>query len=111
MTSYEQAFEQVDGNYASDINNENVIEWIRGSDIATVCFSQKRFASKVRKLAKAHPDKVTIVRENEDGSIIAHLPTKAIKLSIVERELTEEQKENLRNNMKKALDARKRGNI
>ena len=64
---------------------ENCIEWLNGQDVVSVTLSQKRLISKVKKMAEKHPDLVTILAENEDGSIFAHLPLKAVKLSIISR--------------------------
>lgn len=82
---------------------ENVIEWLNGQDHIGVTFNQRKFISKVKKLAEKYPDQVTILAENEDGSITANLPLKALKLSIIPaRELGEDQKEIMRNRLKKA---------
>ena len=62
--------------------NENLIEWITGSKTATVTFSQKKFVNRVRKLTEKHPDMVEITAENEDGSVTAHIPLRAIHLTI-----------------------------
>lgn len=70
---------------------ENSIEWLNGQETVTVSFSQKKYINKVKKLAEKHPELVAILAENEDGSIFAHLPLKAVKLSIITRE--EAQKE------------------
>ena len=66
----------------SDRNIENAIEWLTGQDAITVSLTQKRFINRVRKLAKKFPKSVEIVAENEDGSICAHLPLKALHLTI-----------------------------
>lgn len=60
---------------------ENVIEWIRDSEQATVTLSQKGMISRIKKLAKARPEECQIVAENEDGSIVAHVPRKWVKIS------------------------------
>lgn len=74
------------------VNNENVISWIRNAEMATVSFSQGRYVTKIKRLAEKYPDKVQIVSENKDGSILAHVPVKAIKINIIEgRERTEEE--------------------
>lgn len=64
---------------------ENCIEWLNGQNVVSVTLSQKRLVSKVKKMAEKYPDLVTILAENEDGSIFAHLPLKAVKLSIISR--------------------------
>ena len=76
-----------------NLAQENVIEFLRGSKTATVTFTQGRYITKIRKLAEKYPDKVQITAENKDGSIVAHIPVKAIKINIIEgRELTEDEK-------------------
>lgn len=62
---------------------ENSIEWYTGQDTITVSFTQKKYINKVKKLAQKHPNLVSILSENEDGSIFAHLPLKALKLSLI----------------------------
>lgn len=64
---------------------ENCIEWLNGQNVVSVTLSQKRLITKVKKMAKEHPESVMILAENEDGSIFAHLPLKAVKLSIISR--------------------------
>ena len=62
--------------------NENLIEWITGSKTATVTASQKKYVNRIRKLAEKHPEIVEITAENEDGSITAHIPVRAIHLTV-----------------------------
>lgn len=82
---------------------ENVIEWLNGDDTISVTLSQVKYISKVKKLAEKYPEKVQILAENDDGSIFAHLPLKSLKLSvIIPRELGEDEKEKLRDQLKKA---------
>ncbi len=79
--------------YVEYSNCENVIEWIRNEKIITVCFSQKRFISRIKRLAEKFPDQITIKHENPDGSIIACLPLSALHINIrPERIMTEEQR-------------------
>ena len=59
---------------------ENCIEWIKGSDRATVTFPRGRFATNVAKLAKQYPDEVQICDKNKDGSIVAHMPVNYITI-------------------------------
>lgn len=61
---------------------ENLIEWITGSKKATVTFSQKKYVNRIKRLAEKHPDVVDISAENEDGSITAHIPVKAVHLTV-----------------------------
>lgn len=92
----------------SDIFNENAIEWIKNSDTATVTFTQRKYIRKIEKLAEKFPDEVKIIHKSEqDGYILAHIPVKAIKLQIVKRELTEEQRLELKERITKARKAKK----
>ena len=91
FTEFNKACDEVEDR---DFNlaQENVIEFLKGSKVATVTFSQGRYISKIRKLAEKYPDKVQITAENKDGSIVAHIPVKAIKINIIEgREKTDEE--------------------
>lgn len=95
MEQFEQFNKACDEVEDRDFNlaQENVIEWLRNSETATVTFTQGRYITKIRKLAEKYPDKVQITAENKDGSIVAHIPVKAIKINIIEgRELTEDEK-------------------
>ena len=109
MDAFEKAAWEVDKDIpVNNIgSNENVIEFLRGSDTATVFFTQRRYIRQVKKLAEQYPDKVKICCENADGSIVAHVPTKAIHVSIrVGREMSDEEKEIHVANLKKAREAR-----
>lgn len=53
---------------------ETVFEHEDGRDTFTVSACEKWSARKIRKLAEAHPEEVKIVAENEDGSLLAHVP-------------------------------------
>ena len=99
MNIFEQAADTVD-NHDGEFNQENVIEWIKNNHTATCAFTQIKYVNKIRDLAKRFPDKVEIIAENPDGSIVAHIPVRAVKLQIVERELTDEQREILSERMK-----------
>lgn len=75
-----------------ETNVENVCEFLTNAKTMTVSFSQRRFISKVRELAEKFPDEVEIVAENEDGSIVAHMPVSALHLSIIRKNITDEQR-------------------
>lgn len=70
---------------------ENVVEFITDSDVMGVTFSQKRFITKIKKLAKEHPEDVKILAENKDGSIFAHVPVSYLKFR-APREVDNEEK-------------------
>ncbi len=62
-------------------NVENVIEFIKDSERATVTFCQGRYKSRIKKLAAERPEECEIVAENQDGSLCAHVPTTWIRIS------------------------------
>lgn len=74
---------------------ENVIEWTRDQERATLTLSQPRTISRVRKLADKHPEECQIVSENEDGSICAHVPVRWIIIRPF-RHMSEEERERKR---------------
>lgn len=80
---------------------DNVIEFLKNDKTAVVTFSQGKYISKIKKLAKKYPDECKIVAENNDGSILAHIPVNWVKISRIKREMSEEQRlqstERLRN--------------
>lgn len=84
---------------------ENVIEFLRGEKTASVTFCQGRYVSRIKKLATKYPDECQIVRENRDGSILAHVPVSWIKVSRP-AELSEKQLEAARQNLLKAQSAK-----
>ena len=72
---------------------ENAIEFYKGDKVATGSFTQERYITRIRELAKKYPDECQIVAENKDGSICCHFPTRWIKISANKKEMTDEQKE------------------
>lgn len=84
-------------------NPENCIEWITGQHTITCSISQTRYISKIKGLAEKYPKKVKILAENEDGTILAKLPLKALKLNIIEKELTDEQREEMSRRFKERI--------
>ena len=74
---------------------DNGVECYTVDERVTVKFSQRKCVSKIKKLADKRPNDVEIVVENEDGSIVAHLPLSFIKIS-PPKQVSEEQKERMR---------------
>ena len=72
---------------------DNCIEWVTGSDMVTATLTQKKYITKVKKLA-AQSESVTICHENNDGSIVAHLPLEMLSLR-QKRSVGEEKKKEL----------------
>lgn len=79
-------------------NTENVIEWLRDQEQATLTLTQPRTITSVKKLADKHPEECRIVSENKDGSICAHVPTKWVRILPLAKR-TEEQREQARRRM------------
>ena len=83
-------------------NNENCIEWISGQHNIVCSISQQKYITKIKKLAEKYPKKVKI-KFNKDGTICTKLPIKALKLSIIERELSEEQRQEMSRRFKERM--------
>lgn len=100
--------------YLPDISSfiENTIEFEKDSERATVTFSQGRYKTRIRELAKEHPDKCQIVAVNKDGSIYAHIPVAWIRIN-PSKELTEEERKRLSEHARNILNSRsaKRENV
>ena len=107
MTDFPTAIDSTLPKGASDYSRENVLGWFKGSEIATVTFSQGRYIGKIKKLAEKHPDDVKVL-ENADGTILAYIPVKAIHISITHIEMSEERKKAASERLKKARTARKK---
>ena len=71
--------------------SENVIEWVKDENKATLSLSQRRTITRVKQLAERYPDQCQILAENKDGSLYAHIPTNWIKI-YPPKDLTEEQR-------------------
>ena len=79
---------------------ENNIEWITGENTMSITLTSQRHINKIRKLAERKPDEVKITT-NKDGSIYATLPLSYLKFN-PPMNLTEEQKEKLRERVRVA---------
>lgn len=84
-------------------NPENVIEWLTGQHTITCTISQQKYIKKIESLADKYPNKVKILARNKDGTILVKLPLKSLKLSIIERELTDEQREEMGKKFKERI--------
>lgn len=75
---------------------ENAIEWLDGQKTATVTVHSQKQKTALLRLAKAHPDKVTIKvhphEPGQDGTMIVHLPVGWIQFK-APKELSEKQLE------------------
>lgn len=101
MNEFEKACNEVD-DFNGETTQENAIEFLTNAKTATVCFSQGRYISKIKKLAEQYPEECEIVSER-GGAIVAHIPVKWIKISKVNVSLTEEQKKERAERLRKSL--------
>ena len=94
--------------------NENAIEWLDSRDKATVTLHGGRLKNRVLRLAEEYPDEVEIRREPDGngGFLVAKIPVKWVKITPPRKiELTDEQKEELRERIKIASAARNARNM
>jgi hypothetical protein len=84
--------------------NENCIEFLRNQETATVTFCQRKYITKIKKLVEQYPDECEIVAENPDGSIMAHIPTKWVKISNQSRNLSDEERQAIAERFRNASD-------
>lgn len=107
MNEFEKVSDNVNGEQSYDSFNEFAIEWVRGANTATATFpSSSRFKTKIEKLAAEYPENVIIKHENKDGSIVATLPVKFIKIG-APRKVSDEQKEAAAERLRKMREDRK----
>lgn len=106
MNDFEHACTEIDNRDSDWFNtHENVIEFTKNAETATVTLCQGRYVSKLKKLAKENPTEVHICKENSDGSIVAHIPVSYVKLSAPrKRELTDKQRAEFAERMRNAKD-------
>lgn len=83
---------------------ENVIEFLKDEQRATVTFSQGRYKSRIKKLAAERPEECQIMAENQDGSMCAHIPVSWIKINLPKK-LTKNQIEQAKENFSKHRNA------
>ena len=81
-------------------NMENVIEFTKDSERASVIFCQGRYKSRIKKLAADRPEECQIVVENTDGSLCAHIPIAWIKINPT-KQLSEEQRKEIAERFKR----------
>lgn len=105
MKDFEKACEENEIERDYELEQENAISFLKGSKTAIVTFTQGRFISKIYKLAEKYPDEVEIIAENKNkegnvSSIVARIPTHYIKISNLKKDLSEEEREVLRERMR-----------
>lgn len=106
MTEFEKVSnDEINFTDSGDLR-ENAIYWTNGDENCTVNFTQVKYITKVKRLAEKFPDDVKIKSE-KNGVLIATLPVKAVKLNIVERELTDEERELMAERIRNSIHAHK----
>ena len=88
---------------------ETSIERIQGESFCTVFTTELKFVNQLKKWAQKQPEKVSIVVENSDGSILAHVPNEWFNFVGPKKKynLSQEQREARSARMKAVVDARK----
>lgn len=113
MNNFETVSNEVDKRNNYEASVEFSIEWIKGSKTATVTFpGNTRYCSKIKKLAEANPNEVTIRYTNDDGSIVATIPVSYVKISAPRnnnREYTDEQKAAMAERLRMAREKKSTG--
>ena len=79
-------------------SNENVIEFLRNQERATVCFCQPKYVNRIKEFATLYPAVCVITAINNDGSIVAHIPREWVKIRLP-RQMTEIQRMELADRM------------
>lgn len=70
---------------------ENVIEWERDQERASLTLCQRRTINRIKELAEKYPEECQILAQNKDGSIFAHIPVKWIRIN-PPKQLSENQR-------------------
>lgn len=92
MTKFEQVSDILNGSDNPDLK-EFCFYWCKGDEFATVnVLAGSKYATRVKRYAEKFPEKVKIVSDTKDAVIAAVVPS-AIKIMIVEREMSDEQRE------------------
>ncbi len=73
-------------------NNENMIEFISGSHMATLSFTNRKHITRMKKLYESNKDDFKYFVENQDGSICCKVPLKWIKIS-PPKQVSDEQRQ------------------
>lgn len=87
------------------MNKENAIEFLTGDKTCTVSFTNPKHVNKIKKLYEKYPDDFGYMVQNNDGSVCAKIPLNWVRINKpTTKELTEEEKEVLRERGKAALE-------
>lgn len=84
---------------------ENCIEWIEGDKRATVTTYRKSLIRKLKAISEESPEDAQIIKENQDGSICAHISLSCVKIH-AKRKLSEEKRQEIAKRFAKAREAK-----
>jgi DNA integrity scanning protein DisA with diadenylate cyclase activity len=73
---------------------------IEGEKNGTICATQRKWITKIKREAAKHPKQVIIKTINHDGSVVAEIPHTWFKIS-PPRVMSEKNKEKMRERMSK----------
>lgn len=73
---------------------DNAIEYLTGDEFATVTAHRQKLKNQLEKLAEERPDDCKITVRNQDGTIMAKIPTSWVKIA-PKRELSPEAREKM----------------
>lgn len=86
---------------------ETVYEHVDGNDTFTVTAAERWSVGMIRRLKDKYPDQVEIIKENEDGSIFAHVPSSWMRIKPKRHvDISDERREELREQLKAARETR-----
>ncbi len=72
---------------------ETTIDHVKGEDFITITCAETWSINLIDKYSQSHPDEIKILHTNEDGSMVARMPKKWLKLS-PPRQMSDEQRKN-----------------
>lgn len=92
MEQFESVCSENEGKSLKDYSSECAIEWLRGDKVVTVTFpGGTAECNRIKEYAQKYPEDVKISHLNTDGSIVARVSKKYIRISRP-KALSEEQK-------------------
>ena len=86
---------------------ETCVTRIQGDNHIGIYTSERKYINQIMKLKEEYPNDVVINKINLDGSICVDMPYDWFRMPKAKRKISSEQKEKLKENMKKAREARK----
>lgn len=89
---------------------ETCIERITDSDYCSVYTGERKFVNQLMRYKEQYPDEIKII-EYKDGYVLAHVPFDWLKFvrPPIKRNYSEEQREALRESIKKTRDKKNSG--